>query len=413
MDNYRYNLKIKLICLLFFSLIIFYRSPYILLNGRFVSEEGYIFFKNSFENGALFGFFQIFLETGYLNIWANIASVIALIPPLEFAPLVTVYLSLSLKIYILIFVLFSDSYFFKTLKDRIIICLVILISPLMVPEIWLNTLNSMSYFGILTILIFFQSNTNSNFLEKLSPYILFLSGLSSLYSSILAPFFLIKYYLDRNKSNFHNFIFITLSAITQFIIIIYTKFNGLIFDYRSGISLDKIINYCYNVIAKSLLGREINHYILKYINDINHLILLSVILISLFIFFLYFFLKHKDRILYYLISFFIVESFLILIGSWNDEVQGRYAAVPGVLLIIIFYRLHQLNRGFLKFFFFLMVLNTLVIGAYEFKIKTIYPSFLSCIDCPIWKDEVYKWRLDQTYKMKIWNYPGKSMMLSN
>ena len=106
MNNYRYNLKIKLICLLFFSLIIFYRSPYILLNGRFVSEEGYIFFKNSFENGALFGFFQIFLETGYLNIWANIASVIALIPPLEFAPLVTVYLSLSLKIYILIFVLF-------------------------------------------------------------------------------------------------------------------------------------------------------------------------------------------------------------------------------------------------------------------------------------------------------------------
>ena len=34
-----------------------------------------------------------------------------------------------------------------------------------------------------------------------------------------------------------------------------------------------------------------------------------------------------------------------------------------------------------------------------------------CMGCPDWKDEVSKWRKDNTYKLKTWDYPRKSMSL--
>jgi len=35
-------------------------------------------------------------------------------------------------------------------------------------------------------------------------------------------------------------------------------------------------------------------------------------------------------------------------------------------------------------------------------------SLLECFDCPIWKDELEKWKIDNNYELKIWNYPGKT-----
>ena len=35
-----------------------------------------------------------------------------------------------------------------------------------------------------------------------------------------------------------------------------------------------------------------------------------------------------------------------------------------------------------------------------------------CIDCPIWKDEINKWKKDKDYPIKIWNYPRKTMQLN-
>ena len=86
-----YYFKLKLFSFLALLIIIFYRSPYILLNSRFVSEEGFYWFRNSYFEGPIYGLFQIFWEAGYFNLWANIGSVLALIPPIEYAPFATVY----------------------------------------------------------------------------------------------------------------------------------------------------------------------------------------------------------------------------------------------------------------------------------------------------------------------------------
>ena len=77
------NKNFKIIFLLILLILIFYRSPYILTNGRFIAEEGSFWFRNAYLDGPLAGITQIFWGSGYLNLWANIASVFATFVPIK------------------------------------------------------------------------------------------------------------------------------------------------------------------------------------------------------------------------------------------------------------------------------------------------------------------------------------------
>ena len=110
-----YYSKLKLFCILSIIFLIFYRSPHILTNGRFVAEEGSFFFKNSFENGFLYGLTQIHFGSGYLNLWANICTAFASLAELEYAPLVTVYLNFLLIIFLIYYIIDSSSFILSNL----------------------------------------------------------------------------------------------------------------------------------------------------------------------------------------------------------------------------------------------------------------------------------------------------------
>jgi hypothetical protein len=199
LNNFFLSKKYKFILLILILVLIFYRSPYIFLNGRFVAEEGSFWFHNSYLYGPIKGLTQIFWGSGYINIWPNLASTFALLVPIEFAPMVTVYFALSVKILLFLFVIYSQSNFLITNFDKTIISLVILASPPMVPEVWANTLTSQVYFTTFSILILFQDEMKENLFNKLSPFVLFFSGLSSLLTCTLTPFFFYKYIKSKNK----------------------------------------------------------------------------------------------------------------------------------------------------------------------------------------------------------------------
>ena len=65
-----------------------------------------------------------------------------------------------------------------------------------------------------------------------------------------------------------------------------------------------------------------------------------------------------------------------------------------------------------------MIISSLIFGIYEFRppttnVKHQYIKFLDCVNCPVWKEEVKKWKLDNSYVIKIWPYPSKALILRN
>lgn len=407
----------KIILLLLILVIVFYRSPYIFLNGRFVAEEGQFFFRNSFLNGPFVGLTQIMWSSPYINFWANFSSVFATFLPLEYAPLGTVYMAFIVQLYLFIFIIFSDSSFIVNKNDKIIISLLVLLAPPMVASIWLNTLTSQIYFTILTFLIFFQKEIKNNLLTKLSPFILFLSGLTSVLPCIFLPFFYIRYFNNKNKFNLFNLISLLIPTILQSILFVYVKINNLeifVDGPRYILSLDKLINYYYNVIIKSFLGRDLTQTLFFNFFDLKNLPILLIFLSLLILFFLKinFNKIKKDKVLSILITFFVIQSVLAIYAAKFESVQGRYAAVPGILLLFSIYRIYQITDNWNKNFCAILILFSLMFGAYEFKANTKYPEFLSCINCPNWKNEVRKWKKNNNYELKIWMYPTKKMLLN-
>ena len=416
LDKFFLSKNYKVILLILILLLIFYRSPYIFLTGRFVAEEGSFWFHNSYLYGPIKGLTQIFWGSGYINIWANLAATFALLVPIEYAPLVTVYFALSVKIFLFVFVIYSQSNFLITNFDKTIISLAILASPPMVPEIWANTLTSQVYLTIFSILILFLQDTSENFFNKSSPYVLFFSGLSSLLTCTLTPFFFYKYIKNKNKINLLNFILIFFVSCFQSVIFIYSKIQN--FDLEGNqtrfiLSLDKLVNYTYNVLLKSFIGRDLTQSLYyDFFISVNIYLLTGLIILIFIILLKYSFQRIKnDGVLISLISIFIIISVFTIFGSKMEQVQGRFAALPGVLLIFIAYRFFQLSSNHFKNFYLILILFTLMTGFYEFKLNNKYPHFLICIDCPNWKDELKKWKLDKNYQLKIWMYPGKAMKL--
>jgi hypothetical protein len=400
------NYKIFFFFLILF--LIFYRSPYIFIHGRFLAEEGSVYFANAFKNNFINTIFFIDFLSGYLNFWANLSSFFASIVLIKYAPLVTVYLSLIPKLLIFFFILDKKLFCFKSYLEKLFACCVVLFSSAMIPEIWANTINSQVYLAILTLVIFFIKNQKED-LSVLQLVLVSMAGLTGIYSCAIFPIFFLKFIKFKIKQDFYNFLILFISAIIQLLIIFFSKSNGLLYEKKLNFffSYHEIISLYYNIFVKTFLGRDLTIYL--------------IFITCIFIYFFYFLFKKKYFLkennfrffILVLIFQFLTTLFLVLVGNTSDQVAGRYAAFPSVILLFISIILFKsLKNKLLKYFFLFVLLLSLLLGFLDYKYKAKYIKLLECINCPSWADEVKKWENDNSYNLQIWPYPRKSMILN-
>jgi hypothetical protein len=414
------DIKYKIFLFFLILFLIFYRSPYIFIHGRFVAEEGSVYFANAFKNNFINTIFFVDYLSGYINFWANLSSFLASITPIEFAPLVTVYLSLIPKLLIFFFILNKNFFFFTSYLEKLLACCVVLFSTAMVPEIWANTINSQVYFAILTLVIFLIKNQKDD-LSVFQLVLISVSGLTGIYSCAIFPIIFLKFIKFRIKQDFYNFLILFILTLIQLLIIFFSKSNGLLYEKKLNffISYQEFVSLYYNIFVKTFLGRDLTIYL---INLFNLSIKIYLIFISsIFVFFFYFLFKKKYFLeennfiffIFVLIFQFLIVSFLVLIGNASDQVAGRYATFPSVILLFISIILFKsLKNKFFKYFILFVLLISLLIGFLDYRYNAKYIKLLECVNCPSWIDEVKKWEKDNTYNLQIWPYPRKSMILN-
>ena len=409
-------------------LIFFYRSPYIFLNGRFMAEEGEIFFANAYKYSFLYSFFFVDLYSGYLNLWANISGIISNFFDLEIAPLISNYLSLIPKLLIIYFVLYENLIALNNFWYKILFCLIVFICPQNVPEIWMNSINSQIFFCILSFVLLII-NYQHDKIKLVNLGLLLISGLSGIYSCILTPVFFYKYYLFKKSQDFFNFLIILLCSITQVIIIFYSKFTGSLYAGKIHfINLELINNFIYNVFLKSFFGGNLIKYFYFNLETYFYVIILgSFLLFSFFIFFLLSFINDfksfsaKSKFFFIsLIYCFLSVSIIVMVGGVSNYVGGRYAALPSFyMLLLVLLSISILRNNLMRFCLIILLITSNVVGFSEFRPNVLQINnnhhtlkSLDCIGCPNWEEEVKKFRADNNYELKIWPYNNKSMNLN-
>ncbi len=416
-----FNNKKKEILFFILLLIIFYRSPHIFLYGRFAAEEGQIFFANAYKYGFFYSLPFVDFRSGYLNLWANISGILANIFALKLAPLISNYAALIPKLLIFYFVLYKESYLINTFKFKLFFCFLILLSPFNVPEIWLNSINSQIFFCILSFLVVLNKNEKKN-INYLSIFIVLMSGFTGLYTCVLLPVFFFKYLKFKTLQDKYNFIILSFCTIIQFFIVVFSKVkNFLHVNKLHAVDINLIYNYFYNVPVKAFFGRNLTQFIYYNLNInikfASFFVCIFALLISGYL--VYYFKKNinifnnnKFIINSLLYSFFSI-SILVLVGAVGPYAGGRYAALPSFFLITtsLFLASIMQNSKF-KSFFYLMLFISILTGAYEFKNNNKFSKFLICVDCPNWSNEVEKFIKNNDYRLKIWPYPRKTMILN-
>ena len=341
--------KNKIFFIPFFLLLIFlivYRSPCYFFQEGYWQIESFEFYIYSLDNSFFKSILYIYPEANYFELTLNIVSKLGTYFP-NYSALIDVCFALSIKLGIFLYIYFSDSIIFNEQKYKILAILLVLFSPPMTPEVWLTTLHAKAYFGILSFILIFQNFDNLESYKK-NAYrsLIIFSGLSSIYASIFAPIYFLKYLIRNNRDNFMNFLSSLIPLLINFFIfIIFSNDNKDRFSFDIG----KIESFSYNILIRPFFGSSIPKFFHSNLTvENNEFIFIAFFLIVIFLILtLYKIYQKKDEITLLIFCSFLLQTAFVFVGSlYGDFVGGRYAVIPGIIILILFIRLFQIEENY-------------------------------------------------------------------
>lgn len=365
--------------------LIFLREPCWLMEG---SLKAYDF--SYYKQGKLKSFsdnlFFIYPGQGALSFWTNLSHSTISLLPINQAKILANYLNLIVYLTIFIYIYLSKSILFINYKHKIFAVFIILLSPPMTPEVWMSSAHLREYFGILSFVLLFQNFENDKMIiNKFTNFLVFFSGICSIYAAALTPAYLLKFYLSKQKTDLDRFIFAFFSFLIQSFIVVYFIFTNLSDTPRFNFDLSVFYSYFYNIPIRSFFGStipkilfvETEIYKTQYFNFLVYVLFLFVFVITLI-----YLNKKKDKISNVIILSLILVSSLIILGTIQSGfVGGRYAVVPGVMLIFLVLRLFLIEKNLLlKRIFLSLLIFSFVVGSFEYKYFSPLPQSLKCED---------------------------------
>ncbi len=375
--NRKNYLEVSLFSILI--LIILLRSPCSFYLGR--SETGLEVFYNYALNNSLFNsLFYIYSEAKYFELWTNLSAILVSLVSFQ-SFFITVYLALIVKFFLLFYIFFSNSDLLVSTLHKFIFASFAIYSTAITPEIWLTTLHSKSFFGILSFIMIFQCFSKFNKTKFIFYRAgLIFNGLSSIYSSIFSVVYFFKYLNEKNKINFYNFIYSFIPLIVNFSIFLYFSLKEFAQNDRFVFELDKIFNLIYNTSVRPIFGGNLSNFFYKNINFLDNKIIYLFFCILLALISFFYLVKKKDSLLNLIIVSFFLNVLFILLGSqYSDFVGGRYAVISSVIFLTFFLRLIQIeNNPIFNKFFIIIISVSLLIGLIEFRYFNPWMSLLKC-----------------------------------
>lgn len=368
--------------LLFFLLLIFlivFRTPCFFLEGYWDIKLD-SFYEYSLSNSFFKSLLYIYDYGGYVELTRNIVSKLATYFP-SVSQLIDIYFSLLIYLLIFSYIYLSNSIIFNEKKYKILIIFLILFSPPMTPEIWLTVVHAKSYFGLLTFILLFQDFKNLENYKKITyRFTLIFSGLSSIYASVFAPIFFLKFIFEKNKDSFYNF----LCSLLPMVINLFTFirfFSNASID-RIAFDIDKVVSFSYSILIRPFFGSSVPKFFHSKLNieNIESIIIALSLIIIICIFFAYKIYQKKDKIITLIVASFLLQSSFVFIGSlYSNFVGGRYAVIPGIILLTLFIRFFQTEQNHLiRYLFAFLILMSLTTGLLEFKYFSPLPNIIRC-----------------------------------
>jgi hypothetical protein len=359
-------------------------------------------------------------QIGYLNFWPNLATLLATIPPLEFAPLITTLMALLVQLIPISLILWSKAPFWNSWIRKLIGISIFIFVPLSY-EVWLNTINSHNYFAIITFLILLEESQATQVRRWIYRTLLLIGGLTGTISCFLIPLFLFQVIKEKNKERLLQFcILLTCAMIQVYFIFGYTgkgefsqRFNLVaLATIGSTLWTQSIGLFIFGFTrmsdwARTLLALVTNNF------QVFRIWGSSLLIIGILLFFLLSAnIQLKTRILFisgYMILMVLTMMFSIepdkisMVYPGNDQ---RIFFAPNVLLgWMLLYGICFHNRTLIsRTNLVSSVCSLILILALFWGVKSYSPKEFIGDYWPDWKSEVQLWKSNTDYPLRILPY---------
>ena len=389
--------------------IMVWRSPDLLLAPRFWAEEGSVYFEFAYEHSFIEALYFVDWRAGYLNLIASLTSAIAAnATPLEYAPFVTTYVSFIVQFVPFLIIFYGKSKVFRGIWKKIAGCLIILLTPTVTGEVWLNTINLQVYFGLIAVLILLEDlKAVSRARRWVYRFLLALGGMSGVYVFFLQPIFVFKAFIERNKERYIQLTIVTLTLFLQVGVFIVSTFQKKLTEKKSleDIGLHNIGETLYYQLTLPILGNEFTKTTIKdlliggfhygYLISIFLILLLGILLVRLLG-------KQRGHINFSDSRITLVLAWFVLVistnlGSLNNVPSGRYAVLPGfVVLFLILNSVRPNQRPLISTALVFLLSVSMYSGLLDYR----RDDLLQC-DGSAWKLEIKEWRQYPNHEIPI------------
>jgi hypothetical protein len=182
------------------------------MEPRFWAEEGSVYFQAALDRPALEALLAP--HQGYFDIVANVAGLLATVPSLEAAPLVTTVIAFLVQLALVAAILLSNAPFLKSSLAKALAVVAVVIAGSNSFEIWLTTTNSHYYFPVLVFLVLCQEKGPGSG-RSIRVLTAGFAGLASVIACFLLPLFLVRYYLRQQREDLLLFGVLGLATLVQ------------------------------------------------------------------------------------------------------------------------------------------------------------------------------------------------------
>ncbi len=397
-----------LLLLVYLSLIVI-RQPSLMM-GRFWAEEGTVYFSYAYSMPWYKTI--IMSHLGYYSLVDNIAALLAFyLVSLEQAPKVTVIFALIIQLIPALLIIISHSDPFRGYTRKFFAILIILVA---VPsqEVWLNTINSQFYLT-LCVGIIMVSQFEGKFTCWFYRLILLISGLTGPVAVFLTPLFWIVSGLQRSRERVIQASILTCCALIQFLLMI----NALTLGERTtNFNLKIFLSATFiKCVTLPLTGIKFADWVARYPRSVYLNELLSIILMTFILLFIYFFLKGIWSSQVFEAKLLAAGSIIVLtlsyFGALNLDRLGlisaigdgcRYYYVPNAMIslsILCSLSSDSLMKSVTKNIFKIVLAWLIIVGSIQYF--STYKTQLFFMG-PDWAGEVRKWRENPNYQLGIW-----------
>ena len=412
---------------LLFAAVVFahvIRAPYLFFSPRMAGEEGSYWLSIAHNEGPL-----ALMATPYASyymFWNSLVAAVAyLVAPLEWAPLFTTLGALAIQLVPYVLILFGRLTLARRLRDKIALCAILLLAPLS-DEIWLTSSNSQFYFSMGTLLLLFEHTRRGACHEIWKRIYLVTAGLTSVTSCILAPAYLFKGWLRRDRTVLMRGVLLALCVVLQLGVLAYLYFHphdhggAVTYATPGGRDLPSPAMLGGTLWVKSVgmtfFGEDLSMLAARYLiwaHEDGLTLKFTIygiffLIVSLGLAAAVFRLAGRRIWLTLLLAYLILTLVPSVVGIGpkihylNFGWHQRYYYVPNALLLIgAWFALKNSIRGSLVIRLAMVwcLCAGLLTGANWWRYRYGLPTR------PVWRAEMQKWRADCTYRPRVWG-PG-------